>query len=79
IAATPGSYTGRFLKRYYTSENGRLAETEFAEDFAVDSEGDSATSQPAAERMESPAARRATTRRERELKAAPGRKKRGHE
>jgi excinuclease ABC subunit A len=25
IAATPGSYTGQFLKRYYTSTNGRLA------------------------------------------------------
>ena len=24
IAATPGSYTGEFLKRYYTSSNGRL-------------------------------------------------------
>jgi excinuclease ABC subunit A len=24
IAATPGSYTGQFLKRYYTSTNGRL-------------------------------------------------------
>jgi excinuclease ABC subunit A len=25
IAATPGSYTGEFLKRYYTSSNGHLA------------------------------------------------------
>jgi excinuclease ABC subunit A len=25
IAATPGSYTGQFLKRYYTSSSGRLA------------------------------------------------------
>jgi excinuclease ABC subunit A len=25
IAATPGSYTGQFLTRYYTSTNGRLA------------------------------------------------------
>jgi excinuclease ABC subunit A len=25
IAATPGSYTGQFLKRYYKSNNGRLA------------------------------------------------------
>jgi excinuclease ABC subunit A len=24
VAATPGSYTGQFLSRYYTSENGRL-------------------------------------------------------
>jgi excinuclease ABC subunit A len=28
IAATPGSYTGEFLKRYYTSANGRLEEIE---------------------------------------------------
>ena len=28
IAATPGSYTGEFLKRYYTSANGRLEEVE---------------------------------------------------
>ncbi len=29
IAATPGSYTGKFLTRYYTAESGRLAEAEF--------------------------------------------------
>jgi excinuclease ABC subunit A len=29
IAFTAGSYTGQFLKRYYTSESGRLAEAEF--------------------------------------------------
>ncbi len=28
IAATPGSYTGQFLKRYYKSTNGRLASAE---------------------------------------------------
>jgi excinuclease ABC subunit A len=28
IAATPGSYTGQFLKRFYTSADGRLAEDE---------------------------------------------------
>ena len=28
IAATPGSYTGEFLKRYYTSTNGHLEEIE---------------------------------------------------
>jgi excinuclease ABC subunit A len=31
IAATPGSYTGNFLTRYYTSESGRLAQVEFEE------------------------------------------------
>jgi excinuclease ABC subunit A len=28
IAATPGSYTGQFLKRYYTSSNGKLEAAE---------------------------------------------------
>jgi excinuclease ABC subunit A len=28
IAATPDSYTGQFLKRYYSSTNGKLAEVE---------------------------------------------------
>ena len=31
IAATPGSYTGQFLMRYYTAESGRLATAEFEE------------------------------------------------
>jgi excinuclease ABC subunit A len=39
IAATPGSYTGRFLTRYYTSESGRLAEAEFDQDMRKDSGG----------------------------------------
>jgi excinuclease ABC subunit A len=32
IAATPGSYTGQFLQRYYTSSNGRLAPTSLDDD-----------------------------------------------
>jgi excinuclease ABC subunit A len=32
IAATPGSYTGQFLKRYYKSENGRLLTAEADDD-----------------------------------------------
>jgi excinuclease ABC subunit A len=32
IAATPGSYTGQFLMRYYTSSDGRLAKAEPEED-----------------------------------------------
>ncbi len=32
IAATPGSYTGQFLKRYYSSASGRLAPTDFEEE-----------------------------------------------
>jgi excinuclease ABC subunit A len=36
VAATPGSYTGQFLRRYYTSTNGHLA----AADTNVDNEED---------------------------------------
>ncbi len=36
IAATPGSYTGQFLKRYYTSTNGKLAAIESADEAASD-------------------------------------------
>ncbi len=32
IAATPGSYTGQFLKRYYSSASGRLALADFEEE-----------------------------------------------
>ncbi|MGB6723060.1 MAG: excinuclease ABC subunit UvrA [Terracidiphilus sp.] len=32
IAVTPGSYTGEFLRRYYTSESGRLAQAEWSEE-----------------------------------------------
>jgi excinuclease ABC subunit A len=35
IAATTGSYTGQFLKRYYTSSSGRLAPTGLDDDSAV--------------------------------------------
>jgi len=39
IAATPGSYTGQFLMRYYTSESGRLATAEFDEVAWTDPDG----------------------------------------
>jgi excinuclease ABC subunit A len=32
IAATPGSYTGQFLKRYYKSTNGQLTAADFEEE-----------------------------------------------
>ncbi len=32
IAATPGSYTGEFLKRYYISSNGKLAASDLEEE-----------------------------------------------
>jgi excinuclease ABC subunit A len=43
IAATPGSYTGQFLRRYYTSINGHLAPADAAvvdldEEFFVDTD-----------------------------------------
>ncbi|MGA3009736.1 MAG: excinuclease ABC subunit UvrA [Terracidiphilus sp.] len=45
IAATPGSYTGQFLKRYYTSSNGRLEPVDLDDESADvdsgDNEGDS--------------------------------------
>jgi excinuclease ABC subunit A len=37
IAATPGSYTGQFLKRYYKLANGRLAPAESEEDLLLTS------------------------------------------
>jgi excinuclease ABC subunit A len=37
IAATPGSYTGQFLKRYYKLTNGRLAPAEAEEESLSDS------------------------------------------
>jgi excinuclease ABC subunit A len=50
IAATPASYTGQFLKRYYSLSNGHLAEIE-AEDDVVSVQTDSA---PAVEMNRNP-------------------------
>ncbi len=36
IAATPGSYTGQFLKRYYASTNGKMTAIESADEAASD-------------------------------------------
>jgi excinuclease ABC subunit A len=35
IAATPGSYTGEFLRRYYTSANGQLEPFELDDESAI--------------------------------------------
>jgi len=35
IAATPGSYTGQFLLRYYTGPDGRLVKAESEEEIAA--------------------------------------------
>jgi excinuclease ABC subunit A len=40
IAATPGSYTGQFLKRYYKLSNGRLTPAEVEADLLSTSAGD---------------------------------------
>jgi excinuclease ABC subunit A len=39
IAATPGSYTGQFLRRYYTSANGHLSALDAEEEFAAAHDG----------------------------------------
>jgi len=39
IAATPESYTGQFLRRYYTSSNGKLLEAEADEEIVPASNG----------------------------------------
>jgi excinuclease ABC subunit A len=46
IAATPGSYTGQFLKRYYKLSNGRIAPTQPEEEIipAADSTGNGSSS-----------------------------------
>jgi excinuclease ABC subunit A len=63
IAATPGSYTGQFLKRYYTSENGRLAEAEFEADLKTEPGGNSGASEPGIVGADPLAARSAKTKR----------------
>jgi excinuclease ABC subunit A len=63
IAATPGSYTGHFLKRYYVSANGRLMEAETEEDIMALPENAAApvdektASSVAADRKSAPRAR----------------------
>jgi excinuclease ABC subunit A len=40
IAATPGSYTGQFLTRYYASANGRLAPVDIEDDPVVEAQAE---------------------------------------
>ena len=49
IAATPGSYTGQFLTRYYTSTNGKLAAIELADEALADGDGEPAAGAAAAD------------------------------
>jgi excinuclease ABC subunit A len=57
IAATPGSYTGQFLRRYYSSSDGQLKEAALEEDLisvaveAEQAEKNGATPGPAAKRL----------------------------
>jgi excinuclease ABC subunit A len=62
IAATPGSYTGQFLMRYYTSSNGRLVPAEPEEDVlsvAMESDSDQRAQSLKPAASDSPAATRA--------------------
>jgi excinuclease ABC subunit A len=54
IAATPGSFTGQFLTRYYTSNNGHLEPADLGEEILpVPSDEDSAPGESAARQDES--------------------------
>jgi len=73
IAHTPGSYTGQFLRRYYTSESGRLAEAEWKEaQMATETADRTETASP----MEKPAAKNGGAKRAAAKKAAPRKPKR---
>jgi excinuclease ABC subunit A len=53
IAATPGSYTGQFLKRYYTSSSGRLAPADLDDDTAAaDASATMGAPEPASETVD---------------------------
>jgi excinuclease ABC subunit A len=71
IAMTPGSYTGQFLRRYYTSESGQLAEAEWNDEVPVAADK-SAAGNNGSEKMpaKDSAAKRGAK------KTAPGKRKR---
>ncbi len=72
IAHTPGSYTGEFLRRYYTAESGRLAEAEWN---GVQAAG-SADAAAVNVRDENAEAKNGKTRRTAEKNSAPRKRKR---
>jgi excinuclease ABC subunit A len=77
IAATSGSYTGQFLKRYYTSSDGRLVEPDAEDDVvSVAAESEAAPAPPSPSSEVKPAAKRAASK-PRKATAAPKRKKTG--
>ena len=74
IAVTPGSYTGEFLRRYYTSESGRLAEAEWNEEATAAAKTASECNGDAGKA----AAEDSVAKRGSEKKAAPRKKKRNN-
>jgi excinuclease ABC subunit A len=56
IAATPGSFTGQFLTRYYASSNGKLAAVD-PEDEAASEDGSALTDEAGVEGAGSPVSR----------------------
>jgi excinuclease ABC subunit A len=77
IAATPGSYTGQFLTRYYSSENGRLMEADSDDGLRMNSGNGAELSQDSTRDAGSPAAAAGKKARPAsQKKTAPGRKKR---
>ncbi len=81
IAVTPGSYTGEFLRRYYSSTNGHLSEIEPEEDVLSVETENAAAPEPAINEAASPASARANGKRTAKAKSekavTPRRKKTG--
>jgi len=75
IAATPGSFTGQFLRRYYTSADGHLAPADIDDAPESDTPGAPALASEALD--ETPAAKRSKTKKAAKKKLAPRKKKTG--
>jgi excinuclease ABC subunit A len=75
IAATPGSFTGQFLRRYYTSADGHLAPAEIDDVPEPDTPGAPAL---ASETLDAaPPVKRSKTKKAAKKKLAPRKKKTG--
>jgi excinuclease ABC subunit A len=75
IAATPDSYTGQFLMRYYSSSDGRLVKAQFDEDvLSVATGSETGEGMPPLQPAESglPAATASKTKRSGQQKASKG-------
>jgi excinuclease ABC subunit A len=79
IAVTPGSYTGQFLKRYYTSENGHLAEAEFEAELKTEPRLNSGANEPGIGAIDPPAAGPAKMKRAAGKNATPRKRKKDSE